>query len=242
MFSAVLFDYFNTCTTAVVRGDGHRRTARAAGRRPDAWLAAAGPDLRRPRRGTYGSRLAGLRRRSASKLGVEPSPRACAMAAELRVELAPGRRAPAARGRSRRCAAARPRRAHRRRQRLLVRAARGAAAHAARPPVRRRRLLLASRHGQAAPGHVPHRLRRARRPPRGCLYVGDGGSHELTGARRLRPDRRPAGRAPTSAATSRSTPTPTGTAPRITTSTNSPTWSPAACRCPRRVGAPMLDW
>lgn len=84
MTDAVLFDYFNTCTTAVRRGGGHRRTAEALGVDPDAWLALLDRTFDERARGAYGSHLGGLRR-LCGELGVEPTTAQLRTAVELRL-------------------------------------------------------------------------------------------------------------------------------------------------------------
>jgi putative hydrolase of the HAD superfamily len=81
---AVLFDYFNTCTSAVRRGGGHRRTAEALGVDPDAWLALLDRTFDDRARGAYGSHLGGLRR-LCGELGVEPTTAQLRTAVELRL-------------------------------------------------------------------------------------------------------------------------------------------------------------
>jgi putative hydrolase of the HAD superfamily len=73
VIEAVCFDYFNTLTSAVHRGDGHRRTAEVLGVDPVAWLAVLDRTYDERARGGYAvSILAGLRR-LCGELGVEPS-------------------------------------------------------------------------------------------------------------------------------------------------------------------------
>ncbi|MFI5906443.1 HAD family hydrolase [Dactylosporangium sp. NPDC051541] len=84
MIQAVCFDYFNTCTSAVVRGDGHRRTAEILGVDPDAWLSVLDRSYDERARGGYGSLLSGLRR-LCTELGVEPTTAQLREAARVRL-------------------------------------------------------------------------------------------------------------------------------------------------------------
>ncbi|MFG2037577.1 hypothetical protein [Dactylosporangium sp. NPDC048998] len=72
MIEAVCFNYFNTCTRAVHRGGGHRRTAEVLGVDPAEWLALLDRTYDERIRGAYGGHFAGLRRLGA-ELGVEPT-------------------------------------------------------------------------------------------------------------------------------------------------------------------------
>lgn len=83
-FRAVCFDYFNTCTTAVQRGDVHRRTAKLLGVDPDRWIALLDRTFEERARGGYGSHLAGLRRLCV-ELGVEPTTAQLRGAVQLRL-------------------------------------------------------------------------------------------------------------------------------------------------------------
>ncbi|GAA2376314.1 HAD family hydrolase [Dactylosporangium salmoneum] len=84
MLEAVCFDYFNTCTSAVRRGSGHRWTAEVLGVDSAAWVATLDRTYDDRVRGAYGSHLAGLRR-LCGELGVEPSLAQLRAAAELRL-------------------------------------------------------------------------------------------------------------------------------------------------------------
>lgn len=84
MFQAVCFDYFNTCTSAVRRGAGHRRTAEVLGVDPDAWVALLDRTFDERARGAYGSHLAGLRR-LCGELGAAPTTAQLRAAVALRL-------------------------------------------------------------------------------------------------------------------------------------------------------------
>ncbi|MEV6923491.1 HAD family hydrolase [Dactylosporangium sp. NPDC051485] len=84
MIEAVCFDYFNTCTSAVRRGSGHRWTAEVLGVDSSAWVALLDRTYDERVRGAYGSQFAGLRR-LCGELGVEPSIAQLRVAAELRL-------------------------------------------------------------------------------------------------------------------------------------------------------------
>ncbi|GAB3869398.1 HAD family hydrolase [Dactylosporangium cerinum] len=184
MFSAVLFDYFNTCTTAVVRGDGHRQTAEVLGVDPDAWLALLDRTFDDRAKGAYGSVLTGLRALCA-ELGVQPTPARLRTAADLRVaslqQDAPPR--PEAEPVLRL---------------LRDRGVRTAVVSdcwfelpSVLPGTPLGRLfdvgVYSSQVGQAKPHPAMYRTacERLGVHPEACLYVGDGGGHELTGARRF---------------------------------------------------------
>jgi putative hydrolase of the HAD superfamily len=84
VIEAICFDYFNTCTSAVRRGHGHRRTAELLGVDPADWLALLDRTYDERARGAYGSHFAGLRR-LCGELGVEPSTAQLRAACELRL-------------------------------------------------------------------------------------------------------------------------------------------------------------
>jgi putative hydrolase of the HAD superfamily len=71
---AVLFDYFGTLTTAVRQGPAHRAMARRLGCDPDAWLALLARTFYSRASGRLGEPTEVLRR-LARQLGVEPSTR-----------------------------------------------------------------------------------------------------------------------------------------------------------------------
>lgn len=184
MFSAVLFDYFNTCTTAVVRGDGHRRTAEVLGVDPDAWLALLDRTFDARAEGAYGSVLAGLRALCA-ELGATPGPDQLREAAELRVaslfqdaplrpETGPVLRLLRSRG-----------------IRTAVVSDCWFELPAVLPDTPIGRLfdagVYSSQVGHSKPHPAMYRTacERLGVHPEACLYVGDGGGHELTGARRF---------------------------------------------------------
>ena len=184
MLRAVLFDYFNTCTTAVVRGDGHRRTAEVLGVDPDAWLALLDRTFDARAKGAYGSVLAGLRALCA-ELGAAPGPAQLRVAAELRVaslrqdaplrpETGPVLRLLRSRG-----------------IRTAVVSDCWFELPAVLPDTPIGRLfdacVFSSQIGHAKPHPAMYRAacERLGIHPEACLYVGDGGGHELTGARRF---------------------------------------------------------
>ncbi|MER7008391.1 HAD family hydrolase [Dactylosporangium sp. NPDC000555] len=84
MIEAVCFDYFNTCTRAVRRGRGHRRTAEVLGVDPAEWVSLLDRTYDDRTRGAYGGHLAGLRRLCA-ELGAEPTTGQLREAVELRM-------------------------------------------------------------------------------------------------------------------------------------------------------------
>ena len=184
MFSAVLFDYFNTCTTAVVRGDGHRRTAEILGVDPDAWIALLDRTFDERAKGAYGSVLTGLRALCAT-LGAAPSPAQLREAAALRVtslqqdaplrpETEPVLRLLRSRG-----------------VRTAVVSDCWFELPSLLPATPIGRLfdagVYSSEIGHAKPHPAMYRAacERLGVHPEACLYVGDGGGHELTGARRF---------------------------------------------------------
>jgi putative hydrolase of the HAD superfamily len=59
---AVLFDFFNTLTGAVRRGSRHADIARLLGCRPETWVAALDRTYHERAAGRYGTAIAGLRR------------------------------------------------------------------------------------------------------------------------------------------------------------------------------------
>ncbi|WP_433214245.1 HAD family hydrolase [Dactylosporangium sp. CS-047395] len=184
MIDAVCFDYFNTCTSAVRRGGGHRRTAEVLGVDPAEWLAVLDRTYDERARGGYGSHLAGLRRLCA-ELGVEPSTAQLRAALELRLEtvLADAPLRPEALS--------------------VLRTLRAAGVRIAivsdcwfELPLLLPRTPLADVIDTAVyscqVGHTkPHAAMYATAcaqldvDPARCLYVGDGGSRELTGATRF---------------------------------------------------------
>ncbi|MET7421272.1 HAD family hydrolase [Dactylosporangium sp. NPDC005555] len=182
MFSAVLFDYFNTCTTAVVRGDGHRRTAEVLGVEPHAWLDLLDRTFDVRARGAYGGVLAGLRA-LCGELGVEPTPAQLREAADLRIatiqqdapprpETEPVLRALRERG-----------------IRTAVVSDCWFELPSVLPGTPIGRLfdagVYSSQVGRAKPHPAMYRTacERLGVHPEACLYIGDGGGNELTGAR-----------------------------------------------------------
>ncbi|GAA3289904.1 HAD family hydrolase [Dactylosporangium vinaceum] len=184
MIQAVCFDYFNTCTSAVVRGEGHRRTAEILGVDPDVWLAVLDSSYPERARGGYGSLLAGLRR-LCTEAGVEPTTAQLREAAAVRlaaVESDAPLRAEAV---------------------GVLRALKDAGVRIAivsdtwvELPMILPRTPLAplidaavysSRVGHTKPHPAVYAAAcdKLRVAPAHCLYIGDGGSHELTGAARF---------------------------------------------------------
>jgi putative hydrolase of the HAD superfamily len=181
---AVLLDFFNTLTTAVRRGPGHDVIARQLGCDPVSWLEALDATYHARARGAYGTAIEGLRR-VARLCGAEPSSRSLAEAVEARVavldddvELRPE---------------AVP----------VLRTLRRMGLRTAvvsdcwfELPVLLPRLPIANlldartfsvRVGATKP-HPAMYLSACERlgvEPYECLYLGDGGNHELTGARML---------------------------------------------------------
>jgi len=84
VFRAVCFDYFNTCTSAVRRGAGHERTAELLGVDPLEWIALLDRTFDERARGAYGDSLAGLRRLCA-ELGADPTTAQLLDAIDLRI-------------------------------------------------------------------------------------------------------------------------------------------------------------
>ncbi|UWP83544.1 HAD family hydrolase [Dactylosporangium fulvum] len=85
MFRAVCFDYFNTCTAAVRRGEDHRRTAEVLGVDPDEWIALLDRTFEERAAGGYGSdSMTGLWQ-LCNELGVEPTETQLCHAVDLRL-------------------------------------------------------------------------------------------------------------------------------------------------------------
>jgi putative hydrolase of the HAD superfamily len=84
-FRAVLFDFFNTLTSAVTRGPAHPGIARLLGCEPDAWVAVLDQTFADRARGTYGPAIAGLRR-IAEQAGGRPGRTELLAAIEARVD------------------------------------------------------------------------------------------------------------------------------------------------------------
>jgi putative hydrolase of the HAD superfamily len=84
-FRAVLFDYFNTLTTAVQRGPRHAKVAQLLGCDPTTWVNALDRSFMERARGGYGSAVEGLRR-LAAEAGGQPSLAQVLAAIEARVE------------------------------------------------------------------------------------------------------------------------------------------------------------
>ena len=181
---AVCFDYFNTCTRAVRRGTGHRRTAEVLGVDPDEWLALLDRTYDERARGEYPSHLAGLRRLCA-ELGARPTAARLREAAELRLATvqadAPLRPETPGVLRSLRAAG--------------VRIAIVSDCWFELPMVLPRSPLAGLidaavyscrvGHTKPHPAMYATACERLAVDPARCLYVGDGGSRELTGAARF---------------------------------------------------------
>ncbi len=83
---AVLFDFFNTLTQAVSRGPGHAAIAQLLGCDPTAWVAALDRSFMDRARGSYGPAVQGLRR-IATEAGGRPSLAQVMAAIEARVDV-----------------------------------------------------------------------------------------------------------------------------------------------------------
>ncbi|MEV4513508.1 HAD family hydrolase [Dactylosporangium sp. NPDC049525] len=167
-----------------MRGDGHRRTAEILGVDPGAWLALMDRTFDARAKGAYGSLLAGLRA-LCGELGVEPSPARLREAADLRIaslqqdspprpETEPVLRLLRERG-----------------VRTAVVSDCWFELPAMLPGTPIGRLfdvgVYSSHVGHSKPHPAMYRTacERLGIHPEACLYVGDGGGNELTGARRF---------------------------------------------------------
>jgi putative hydrolase of the HAD superfamily len=83
-FSAIVFDFFGTLTRAYQRGPGHEEIARILGVSPLRFMGALNRTFPARARGEYGGTEASLRR-LAQEVGADPSPAQVAAAAALRV-------------------------------------------------------------------------------------------------------------------------------------------------------------
>jgi putative hydrolase of the HAD superfamily len=83
---AILFDFFNTLTQAVSRGPGHAAIAQQLGCDPVAWVAALDRSFMDRARGGYGTAVEGLRR-IAAEAGGRPSLAQVMAAIEARVDV-----------------------------------------------------------------------------------------------------------------------------------------------------------
>ncbi|WP_238016461.1 HAD family hydrolase [Dactylosporangium sp. AC04546] len=182
MFTAVCFDYFNTCTSAVRRGDGHRRTAEVLGADPDEWVDLLDRTFDERAHGGLGNGAVSGLRALCARIGLTPTDAQLHTAIELRLaalqEDAPLR------------AETVP----------VLRALRAAGIKVAivsdcwyelpgfLPTSALAGLFDAAVYSAEVGAAKPHpamyrtacELLGAR--PAGCLYVGDGGGRELTGA------------------------------------------------------------
>jgi putative hydrolase of the HAD superfamily len=86
---AVLFDFFNTLTTAVRRGPGHATIARLLGCDPATWIEVMDRTYRTRARGAYGPAIKGLRR-VAHEAGGRPGRAELRRAIEARIEVVRG--------------------------------------------------------------------------------------------------------------------------------------------------------
>jgi putative hydrolase of the HAD superfamily len=84
-FRAVLFDFFNTLTSAVRRGPAHAAIARQLGCDPHTWTAVLDRTFPERARGAYGPAMEGLRR-VATEAGGRPGRSALLTAIEARVD------------------------------------------------------------------------------------------------------------------------------------------------------------
>jgi len=180
-YRAVLFDFFGTLTLSVRRGPAHTAVARALGCDPDALVAVLDRSFYDRARGGYGSAEETMRW-LAEQVGVRPSPRA------LRAALA-ARLAAMRADTTLRSDAVATLRALRRRG--LATAVVSDCTHelpAFLPTLPVAGLLDARVYsvevGICKPHHAIYldACVRLGVPPSDCLYVGDGGSRELTGA------------------------------------------------------------
>lgn len=83
-YRALLFDFFGTLTRAVERGPWHRSIADSLGCEPDAFLAAIDSSYRARCRGVFGSPEQALRW-VCDQLGIDPTPERLRSAARARV-------------------------------------------------------------------------------------------------------------------------------------------------------------
>lgn len=180
-YRAIMFDFFGTLTTAVTRGPRHARIARQLGCDPAAFTEVLDRSFRARARGSFGTAETTLRW-VCDQLGSEPSPEA--VRAALRARLAAVR----ADARPRPDALATLAEARTRGLRTAVVSDCGHELPHVLPRLPVARLLDAYVYsvdvGECKPhpamyAEACHRLRVA---PDECLYVGDGGGQELTGA------------------------------------------------------------
>lgn len=181
---AVLFDFFGTLTSAVRRGPGHRTVARMLGCDAAEMVAVLDRSFRARARGAFGSAEETLRW-VARQVGASPSPAALAAAVEARVQ------AIEADTRLRPDAVATLRTLRRRGLRVAVVSD---CTHELPHAVRRlpvAPLLDAAVYSvevgccKPDPAMYLTACERLGVSPERCLYVGDGGSRELTGAAAL---------------------------------------------------------
>ncbi|MGN9911866.1 HAD family hydrolase [Phytohabitans sp. LJ34] len=183
-YRAVLFDFFGTLTLSVRRGPAHTAVAQALGCDPDALVAVLDSSFYDRARGEYGSAEETMRW-LAEQVGVRPSRRAlrAALAARLLAMRTDTRLRPDAVATLRAL-----------RRRGLATAVVSDCTHELPqllPTMRVAGLLDARVYsveiGQCKPHHAIYLEACVRLgvPPSDCLYVGDGGSRELTGAAQL---------------------------------------------------------
>jgi putative hydrolase of the HAD superfamily len=181
LFRAVLFDFFGTLTEAVVRGPWHERIARDLGCDPDEFRAALDRSFPARARGVFGSAEAALRW-VCDQLGADPSPQRLRAAARDRIA--------AVRADTRLRPDAQPALAAARRLGMRT-ALVSDCAHelpAFLPGLPVAPLLDACVYSVEVGRCKPHpalfttACERLGVAPRECLYVGDGGGRELTGA------------------------------------------------------------
>jgi putative hydrolase of the HAD superfamily len=180
-YRAVLFDFFGTLTHAVVRGPWHAAVARTLGCDPDRFLAALDGSFRARCRGTFATPEATLRW-VCDRAGVDPPPERVRAAVRARVA------AVRADARLRPDALTTLTEVRRRGLRTALVTDCGYELPAFLPALPVAPLLdtcvYSVRVGRCKPDPAMYATacRRLGVAPEACLYVGDGGSRELTGA------------------------------------------------------------
>ncbi len=181
MFNAVIFDFFGTLTTAVRRGRMHDRIARRLGCRPDEFAAVLDATFVDRSVGALGDPVTALARVT-ERLGSYPTERRLRRAAEARIT------AVAADTQLRPGAVTVLRRLRRLGLSIGLISDCGPELPVFLPDLPVAPLLDAAVLSIEVGRHKPdplmyrHACRRLRVAAEECLYVGDGGSYELTGA------------------------------------------------------------